>query len=307
MNGSSRPPVSIVIPHLNQHEALARCLASIAAQDYPAELMEVIVVDNGSTLPVDHVLSPFPFASAIAEPEPGPGPARNAGVAAASHGILAFIDADCRAGPGWLSAAVAALSLPESTGVVGGDVRIDMADPRRLTAIEAYEAVFAFRQKMYITQHGFSGTGNLAMQAAVYREIGPFKGIDTAEDRDWGQRAGRAGHAAIYVPKMVVFHPARASFDELCEKWRRHISHDLFVFRASGRSSLVWMIRVFAVIASTAPHAVFLMASDRLSGGANRARGLLTLARVRLFRAVEMVLQFRHADSKAATGWNRQG
>ena len=42
------PLVSVVIPHLNQPDALGRCLASVAAQDWPAERTEIIVVDNGS-------------------------------------------------------------------------------------------------------------------------------------------------------------------------------------------------------------------------------------------------------------------
>ena len=38
--------------------------------------------------------------------------------------------------------------------------------PARPTAIEAYEMVFAFRQKMYIEKMGFSGAGNMAVPVA---------------------------------------------------------------------------------------------------------------------------------------------
>ena len=41
-----RQRISVVIPHLNQPEFLARCLASLAAGTRPPD--EVIVVDNGS-------------------------------------------------------------------------------------------------------------------------------------------------------------------------------------------------------------------------------------------------------------------
>ena len=96
-----------------------------------------------------------------------PGPARNAGVAAATADILAFIDADCRAHPGWVSAAVGALEQPSSTGVVGGDVQIDLAHHTCMTGLEAYESVFAYRQALYIHKLGFSGAGNLAMRRAM--------------------------------------------------------------------------------------------------------------------------------------------
>ncbi len=41
--------VSILIPTLNCARTLQACLASIAAQNYPPELVEIIVADGGST------------------------------------------------------------------------------------------------------------------------------------------------------------------------------------------------------------------------------------------------------------------
>ncbi len=46
---SEGPTISIVIPTLNEADNLPKCLGSIASQDYPRELIEIIVVDNGST------------------------------------------------------------------------------------------------------------------------------------------------------------------------------------------------------------------------------------------------------------------
>ena len=43
------PTIAIVIPTLNEEKNLPKCLASIASQDYPKDLLEIIVVDNGST------------------------------------------------------------------------------------------------------------------------------------------------------------------------------------------------------------------------------------------------------------------
>ncbi len=302
---AARPAVSIIIPHLNQYQALALCLQSIAEQDYPREQLEVLVVDNGSKEPCDAVVGRFPFARLLKEAVPGPGPARNKGVSAASHDLLAFIDADCRAEKGWVSAAVGALLRPDSHGVVGGDVQIGVANPPRLTALEAFESVFAFRQEMYIRQQGFSGTGNLAMRADIYHQVGPFGGIDVAEDRDWGQRALAQGLRTSYVPSMIVYHPARDTFDELKDKWRRHIGHDLFIFRESRKPALAWMARGLAILFSAIPHSITVMCSDRLSGFGNRLRGIGVLFRIRAFRCVEMIRQFNYKDRNAASGWNR--
>ncbi|NSW50942.1 MAG: putative glycosyltransferase, exosortase G system-associated [Anaerolineae bacterium] len=43
------PKVSIVIPVRNGAKTLEACIRSIAAQSYPAELLEIMVIDNGST------------------------------------------------------------------------------------------------------------------------------------------------------------------------------------------------------------------------------------------------------------------
>lgn len=296
------PRVSVIIPHLNTPEALARCLASVMAQRLDRGRFEVIVADNGSTVPLDAVQNTFPTAIWVVEPTPGPGPARNAGVAVARGAILAFIDADCRAEVGWLQAAVDAVAPDPDNRVVGGDVRIDYTGDR-LSAAEAYEAVFAYRQAMYIRKLRFSGTGNLAMGRSVHARVGPFAGIGVAEDRDWGRRACALGLPARYVPAMRIYHPARPDFDALAIKWRRQVAHDLAEHRVQQRAMWQWYGRAVAVALSVPVSGVQLLLSDRLHGLGNRWRGLTMLARTRWFRTTEM---FRavHGPSQAE-GWNR--
>jgi glycosyltransferase involved in cell wall biosynthesis len=299
------PRISVVIPHLNQSEALGRCLESLTMQTLPARYFEIIVVDNGSIESPSDILTRFENVRLLREPSPGPGLARNRGVADARGEILAFVDADCRADPHWLSSASEGLEAANSSGVVGGDVRIDVRDPPHLSALEAYESVFAYRQKLYISRDGFSGTGNLAMRRGLFEAVGPFGGIGIAEDRDWGQRARAAGIAVGYVPGMIVFHPARTTLAELRLKWQRHIAHDLAAHRAKGRGAVRWTLRSAAMIASIVPHAAMLMVSGRLSGFANRVRGICVLAAIRGYRAAEMLRQAGNKGESAAAGWNR--
>lgn len=303
------PRVSVIIPHLNQPHALRRCLASLDAQDltgldFDRSAVEVIVVDNGSAALPGDIVAGHPGVILLSEAEAGPGPARNRGVDAARAPLLLFIDADCRAHSDWIRSAVMMLARADSHGVCGGDVRIDLTNPVHMTAIEAYESVFAYRQSLYIARDGFSGTGNLAMQRAVYDKVGRFGGIALAEDRDWGQRARAAGHLTAYAPEMIVYHPARADFAELAEKWRRHVAHDLAKHRSAGRSMLRWHLRALAMPASIIVHSLSILRSDRLTGLANRARATMILARIRLFRCAEMWRQAR-AKGSAAAGWNR--
>ncbi len=68
--------------------------------------------------------------------------------------------------------------------VFSGDVRIWRDDTTKFSAIEAYESVFAYRFKMYIEKQGYSGTGNLAVRREDFEKVGPFRGLDVAEDVD---------------------------------------------------------------------------------------------------------------------------
>jgi len=105
--GGARLRISVVIPHLNQPEILARCLAALRENTRAPD--EIIVVDNGSD-----VLPDVPAnMTLLQEKTPGPGPARNLGVQHSTGDVLAFIDADCLARFDWLEEAERAhLCLP---------------------------------------------------------------------------------------------------------------------------------------------------------------------------------------------------
>ncbi len=297
------PRVSVIIPHFQMPDALRRCLDTVLAQSLDRGFAEVIVVDNNSAVFPAAVAADYPAVRFLSEPQPGPGLARNTGVAAARAPLLAFIDADCVAALGWLQAAVDAIDADPDRAIVGGDVRIDFVDPRRLTALEAYEAVFAYRQQFYIEVKRFSGTGNLAMGRAVYAAVGPFAGIDTAEDQDWGRRATASGYRIRYVPGMRIAHPARQTFAELQRKWRRHIAHELHDHRAAGRPAWRWVALAAAVFCSIPVHGLKLLASDRISGIRNRFAGLVVLARIRIWRSVEMLRAAAAPPVSGGTHW----
>ena len=304
--GSENPRASIVIPHLNQPGALVTCLAALAQQDVGDGQIEIIVVDNGSREPLDDIAAQFPGVRFLAEAQPGPGLARNRGIAAARGDIMLFIDADCRPHAHWIASTLAAFAGTNPAQICGGDVQIDVRNPARLTALEAYESIFAFRQSLYIARDGFSGTGNLAARRKVFDVVGPFGGIGIAEDRDWGQRAKACGYETHYRPDMIVYHPARASFAELTQKWRRHVAHDLAQFRQKRNWRLRWVVLALLTLVSIAPHIVKILVSPRLSGLGNRLRAIGVLIRIRLFRFAEMYRQVTAiAGTQGAGDWRR--
>ena len=97
--------VTVVVPHFEAPKALALALAALERQRYPRELLEVVVVDDGSRTP------PAPPPSRLAlrvvrQDDRGFGlaRARNAGARAARHDILVFLDGDVVADEGLVAA-----------------------------------------------------------------------------------------------------------------------------------------------------------------------------------------------------------
>jgi hypothetical protein len=304
--GREPPRVSIILPHLNTPDLLVRALQSLIVQRIDHGWFEIIVVDNGSRMSLAPVAEAWPMVRFLSCHEPGPGPARNHGIAAARADVLAFIDADVRVLPGWLQAGLDALQ--SAPGPVGGDVRIDTADPHRLSGVEAFECVFAFRQQFYIARRQFSVTANLIMTRAMFDAAGPFGGIDTNEDIHFGERAHALGIPTSYAPTMRALHPPRASFDEMRRKWQRLSVQLLGAHLDRGGSFFAWKIKALAVALSGVGHLPMMFVSPRVSGPGNRVRGAGFLLRIRIVRALDMLRQAREARRGASTqafNWNR--
>lgn len=288
--------ISVIIPHLNQPDMLARCLASLDAGTRHPD--EVFVVDNGSA-----VLPDVPaHVTLLRQAIPGPGPARNLGVSHATGDICAFIDADCLADPDWLASAAAAMTDHD---ILGGDVRIAYADPANLTVLEAYESIYAYRMDRYIAREGFTGTGNLVVKRAVLDTVGPFAGLDLAEDRDWGQRATALGFTITYAPQMRVYHPARDTFTDLFAKWDRHMAHD-YANATGPAGKLRWIAKTAAMGLSPLAEIPRIATCDRVQGLRNKARAFAGLARIRMYRAARMIdLSISGRPERLSTTWNR--
>lgn len=111
--------VAIIVPTLRRPESLERALRSLFQQTGVADrVADIVVVDNdpqGSAAELTDTLrafSPWPIIYRHA-PTPGVATARNAGLSATAAPLIAFLDDDEAASPGWLSAL---LKAREETG-----------------------------------------------------------------------------------------------------------------------------------------------------------------------------------------------
>jgi glycosyltransferase involved in cell wall biosynthesis len=104
--------VSIIVPFLDAAATLPACLAGLQAQDDFDGDVEWIFVDNGSTDDSAKILRADTRVRLLLESRPGAYMARNTGAAAATGGILAFIDPDCVPGQSWLRSLFDAMREP---------------------------------------------------------------------------------------------------------------------------------------------------------------------------------------------------
>ncbi len=90
--------ISVVIPAYNIEDLLEKCVDSVAGQDYPKDLLEIIVVDDGSTdgtgKKADQLADRYENVSVIHKKNGGSSSARNAGIEASTGDYLGFVDSD---------------------------------------------------------------------------------------------------------------------------------------------------------------------------------------------------------------------
>ena len=120
------PIVSVLIPARDEEQDIGACLEAIAKQDYPVNLLEVIVIDGASTdrtLEVTRgVLRRYGFGStAVLHNEEGSTPSNlNLGLARATGEIVCRVDARTRVEPHHVRTCVEVLTSRPDVVVVGG-------------------------------------------------------------------------------------------------------------------------------------------------------------------------------------------
>ena len=106
VQGSDSPPIGVVIPTYNRSTVLLSCLRRLEHQTYPD--FEVVIVDDGSTQPVEKMLEEYARESRLRisylrQENSGPARARNAAIAALQTPICLMIGDDILVSPGFVS------------------------------------------------------------------------------------------------------------------------------------------------------------------------------------------------------------
>jgi glycosyltransferase involved in cell wall biosynthesis len=278
------PFISVIVPHYNDLDHLRLLLPLLADQTLPADRFEVVVADNNSACGLAKIQEICGSrVRTVPAPIQGAAEARNAGVAASKGQILAFIDSDCRPALDWLEQGVAALARAE---MVGGQVNTTAEDEHNLTAVEAFEEVFAFDFQHYIEREGFSGSGNMFVPRKIFAEVGGFR-TGVSEDKDWGQRAVAKGFRWTYAPEVRVSHPARRDWSGLESKWRRITRESYRLEKEKPFGRLRWLLRAWAVLFSPLVHAARILRAPQLPRLGDKMKAIGILFRIRSWRFLE--------------------
>jgi glycosyltransferase involved in cell wall biosynthesis len=217
------PVVSVVICTLNRAPYLRGALESLVGQRLPGASWEVLVVDNGSTddtADVAHAFERTLPLRYLVEPTLGLCHARDTGWREARGRIVAYLDDDAVASPGWLAAVHDVFTREPTTGVAGGPVRpIWEAPPppwlsdvaaRALTIVEWPDGP---KRIADVRQEWLAGA-NMAAPRAVLEAVGGFHphldrighNMLSSGDVFLQQQVATRGWAVAYEPAMAVGH-----------------------------------------------------------------------------------------------------
>lgn len=235
---ATAPHITVVICTRERPGALARCLDSLLAQQYPG--FRILVVDNapetGATAEVVHSAARRGPVEYLVEPKAGLSFARNAAVKAAPGQILAWIDDDEVADPNWLAEVARALAEHPEADVVSGVIVPAELETRAQLWFEQFgghskgrgfkPAVFspatAHLQSPLYPLPPFGTGANMTFRPGVIERIGMF---DTAlgagtpamgsEDTLAFTQVLLAGGTIVYQPTAVTHHYHRRDLEGL--------------------------------------------------------------------------------------------
>ncbi|MBM4431072.1 MAG: glycosyltransferase family 2 protein [Chloroflexi bacterium] len=120
------PRVSLLIPMCNEAGYIEHCLASIFAQDYPNDRLEILVLDgqstDGSWRIVERLFQEHPNCHLLPNPKITQAAGWNLGIQASHGDIIGIVSAHAELAPDYVSTAVETL-LRTGADMVGGPMR----------------------------------------------------------------------------------------------------------------------------------------------------------------------------------------
>ncbi|WP_345358568.1 glycosyltransferase [Saccharopolyspora cebuensis] len=223
------PLVSVIVVNHRGADDTITCVRAVRDElDYPAELLEVICLDNASgDGSADRIRTAAPDVRVI-ESATNTGFAGGCNTAAeqATGQVLAFLNNDARPDRAWVRAAVAVLRGEPTVGAVASKV-LDW-DGQRIDFVDGGLTWFGMGYKRHAGElddgsHDAArdvlfGTGSaLFVRAELFTALGGFddRYFMFYEDVDLGWRLNLRGWRVRYEPRSLTYHRHHASMAEV--------------------------------------------------------------------------------------------
>lgn len=233
------PRVSVGVCTRDGAERIADCLDALLALEYPAEKLELLVVDNAPASDATRRLveSRYPGIRYVQEPRPGLDRARNRAIAESTGEVIAFTDDDVSVDARWADAIARIFAAEPDVDAVTGLVVPDEMDVESQRLFETYGGFGRGFDRQYFRvdtvsgeraarRHGGAGkfgTGaNMAFRRNVFDRIGTFDpALDVGTPTNGGGdlemffRVLKEGGTLVYEPSAVVRHRHRRTYEAL--------------------------------------------------------------------------------------------
>ena len=207
----TEPTVSVVIPYFEMDAYVEATLESVAAQTYPRERIEIVVVNDGSFRPADASLERLAErrgATIVQQPNSGLGAARNLGVAVSTGDYVLPLDPDNVLEPGFVARCVELLEAdPDVAYATSWLHYIDERGGPWKGTDEGLRPIG--NSSRFVERHNVAGDATALFRRSLL-ERHPYS-LDVAGFEDWAlyrelRRAGEIGHV---IPEPLIGYRVR--------------------------------------------------------------------------------------------------
>lgn len=253
------PKITVVVCTYNRYDVLPDSIASLQAQSLDPAALEILVVDNSTDIAGQekywaiHGLPPN--GRLIIDKVPGLSRARNTGLREARAPVVAYIDDDAVAMPGWAAAIVEAFDEHDDVGIAGGPVDPIWPDEAPLWLHKWQRGFLTIvdlgKQARELEAGEWLAGTNIAFRASALEKAGGFNeglgrigsSLLSNEELVMSNKIKELGFHSFYVPAARVMH--RVHDDRVTQQWlRKRVSwqavSDLLVSPAGMSADKCW-------------------------------------------------------------------